>query len=116
MTVAALLVMPFEGNAEKIVTEYGYESAHYEALGLATSARAFPEGNKEGLLGEAKLIKVKGGAYVEVEETHFSSIGKVIYKARSKFSIISGEKISEEAISGRKKYELFKRWPIMPAF
>jgi hypothetical protein len=62
------------------------------------------------ILGRAEILHQDFGGK-QVEETHFAAdgSGRIIYKAKSRFSAFS-RKTEEICLEGRKAYELFPEW------
>jgi hypothetical protein len=103
------VVLALAQDEGKIITKYSYGSG---ASPIAVEAKAYlATGGEEKLVGEAKFVDFHKNEGVRVEETHYSTEGTVIYQARSEFDLITGEKIYEVPIKGKKTLDLFFRWP-----
>jgi hypothetical protein len=82
----------------------------YNSLRICIGATAYLGKTR---VGEATMTDLVKGKYYEVEETHYSpsGSGQIIYRARSRFSIPGGIKISEDRLYGLKVLQIFESWP-----
>ncbi|MDP8255826.1 MAG: hypothetical protein P9M14_08755 [Candidatus Alcyoniella australis] len=94
---------------------YGYQGGDpvWAVIGIASSAEAYV-GNV--LVGKAKALRIiemeQGPNAIEVEETHFSPSGSVIYKGIVVYSFgWRGSKLQERALRGKKRTDIFSSWP-----
>ena len=97
--------------ASRIIYGYGGQFGGY---GIADSAQAF---DGSTLLAEAKALRIvekhPGPKQIEVEETHYSSVGVVTYRGllRIRFGLGGGQVEEEVPISGTKEQSFFVTWP-----
>lgn len=80
---------------------------------LANGARA-TDGKTGRVLAEAKVLEPFIGTPkpVVVEERHFGSDGKVVFRTKSSFQKSDGFKISENETTGKKVRAYFLLWPM----
>lgn len=98
------------GGPRDTVARVRIEYQH-NSLRICVAATAFIDGR---LVGQATMVRLEKGKYIEVKEIHYSLEGprRMVYEAISRFSIPLGAKISEESVSGAKLLELFRTWPV----
>lgn len=98
-------------QALSIKYDYG---GKFGSLRIADTASAY-EGSL--LIAEAEAIRIieknPGPNWIEIEETHYSTSGSVIYRGKLfiRFGFGGGKVVREEAISGRKRFSVFVGWP-----
>jgi len=94
--------------------EYKNERGSLGVYGIADSATAYLGDIKVGQARAIRIIRKEPGPnQLEVEETHFSRSGSVIYQGRIIFRFSYGGARPEEetAISGVKRFKIFSSWP-----
>jgi hypothetical protein len=104
-----LLILASATLAHAQEWHYDYDN-RIAIYGIATSGTVH-EGKT--LVAEAKAKLLDDGR-IEVEETHFSPDGAVVYKGRIWFRG-AGEKVAEETVSGKRPKEQFKHWAVNPS-
>ena len=94
-------------------TEYGYDG-ELGRFGIADIAACYDSG---ALIARAKAIRIikksPGPNHIEVKETHYDATGSLIYEGIMvfQFGFGGGHIVSESAISGKKRRQVFTGWP-----
>jgi hypothetical protein len=100
-------------NAGTLKIEYQYGSK-FGFFDIADSARAYLNGD---LVAKAEAIeiikKTPGPNSIKIRETQYSPSGAEVYEGyiEIQFGFGGGRKISEDSISGSKRYNIFTSWP-----
>ena len=109
----AIILILLSDSSQALTIKYSY-GGEFGRYGIADTASAY-EGST--LIAEAVAIRIikkdPGPNWIEVEETHYSSSGSVIYRGKLfiRFGFGGGQVVKERAISGRKIFNVFGGWP-----
>lgn len=100
-------------QAGQLVINYGYEGKHGK-YGIADTAIARLDGMKIADAQALEIVKRNPGPNsIKVRETHYNSSGSIVYQGYIEFQFtgMGAENIGESAISGIKRYNIFRSWP-----
>jgi hypothetical protein len=90
---------------------FSYNDAAMKYSGIADGARTSDPAGR--LLAEASLIKLIKGEGIQIEEKHYGSDGKVIFRCISLIEFgLMGFKKEEMEIEGKKQRDYYFLWPV----
>lgn len=105
---------PASAQQLRIKYDYQYGRGSFGIYGIADTATAFVD---DQMVAEAHALRIiekrPGPNQLEVEETHYSPSGRVVYRGRLIFRFSgSGGRLEEQIpISGTKRNNFFSSWP-----
>jgi|GEM_PF-6767874 len=108
-----IMLVFLSDSSQALTIKYGY-GGKFGRYGIADTASAY-EGST--LIAEAVAIRIiekdPGPNWIELEETHYSPSGSVIYRGKLfiRFGFGGGQIVQQSTISGRKIFNIFGGWP-----
>lgn len=89
---------------------FDYTNPSLAFSGIADHAKTVDDYGR--VIAEARLVRILKGQGVEIEETHYTSNGKIQFKCRSQFDFGIGFKRSEYDAKGTKERDYYFIWPV----